>query len=525
MQEEPMTTNQPGSDIADISAQQSGVLLVSIMLVAACGIAYELIISTVSSYLLGDSVVQFSLTIGLFMFAMGSGSYLSKLIGEKRLIENFILVEMAIAMVGGVCSICLFVVFAALNPFYKTVMYSFIMIIGVLVGLEIPILTAILSKRESLRKSLAHVLSLDYVGALIGSVAFPLFLLPTLGLIRTSFAVGLVNILTALVTLLFFRKSIARSGLWIAGCVAILIAMIAFVIGGTFLSRYAEKQLYFDQIIQIEQTPYQRVVVTQNRTNNDHRLYIDGHIQFSSRDEHRYHEALVHPVMAPAGPRENVLILGGGDGLAAREVLKYQDVKQIDLVDIDPAISRLAQELPLLRKLTAGSFDDPRLKLHHQDAFIFINKPGTLYDRVIIDMPDPHNEVLNKLYSREFYTMIKRRMNPDAILVSQSSSPFFTRRTFWCIEKTLADVFTDTDSYHVTIPSFGVWGFNLAGNALPDNSQLPLTVETRYLDSDVMQAALVFGKDMDKIDMPVNSIMEPVLYQLYIDDLNSPVAN
>ena len=495
------------------------------MLVAACGIAYELIISTVSSYLLGDSVVQFSLTIGLFMFAMGIGSYLSKLIGEQRLIENFILVEMAIALVGGVCSITLFVVFAALNPFYKTVMYSFIMTIGILVGLEIPILTAILSKRESLRKSLAHVLSLDYVGALIGSVAFPLFLLPTLGLIRTSFAVGLVNILTALVTLLFFRKKIARSGLWIAGCVAILIAMIVFVIGGTFLSRYAEKQLYFDQIIQIEQTPYQRVVITQNQQNNDHRLYIDGHIQFSSRDEHRYHEALVHPILAAAGSRENILILGGGDGLAAREVLKYPDVQHVDLVDIDPAISRLAQELPILRKLTAGSFDDPRLNLHHQDAFIFINQPGRLYDRVIIDMPDPHNEVLNKLYSREFYTMIKRRMKPTALVVSQSSSPFFTRRTFWCIENTLANVFGQTESYQVTIPSFGVWGFNVAGNSLPDIAELELDVATRYLDSDVMAAALVFGKDMDKIDVPVNSIMEPVLYQLYIDDLKAPVVN
>lgn len=515
-----MNTPTPAHDGSDLSKQQSGILLVSIMMVALCGIAYELIIGTVASYLLGNSVFQFSLTIGLFMFAMGIGSYLSKLLGDQ-LIRNFIVVEIAIAVVGGICSMCLFLAFAKINPMFSGVMYGFILVIGALVGLEIPILTSILSKRSSVKDSIAHVLSLDYVGALIGSLAFPLLLLPQLGLIRSSFAVGLINILTALVTLLFFRHSLPHAKRWIAVCTLILAALIGFTIYGSFLSSYAEKHLYFDQIIRTEQTPYQRIVVTKSSMTGDHRLYIDGHIQFSERDEYRYHEALVHPTMALPGPRKNVLILGGGDGLAAREVLKYADVERIDLVDIDPVITEFSRQFAVLADLNAGSLDDPRVTVYNQDAFTFINQPGIAYDRVLIDMPDPHNEVLNKLYSREFYTMIRRRSTPDTVIASQSSSPFFTHRTYWCIEETLAAVFSNTWSYQITVPAFGVWGFHLASErdlaaAMPS---VDFDVPTQFMDQPVLMAAAVFPADIAEIDSPVNTIMEPKLYQLYLQDL------
>ncbi len=505
-------------DFAELDSRQIAILLGSILIVALCGIAYELIIGTVSSYLLGNSVYQFSLTIGVFMFAMGVGSLLSKSL-DGRLVRNFILVEMAISLIGGICSILLFIVFPSTRALYELVMYSLILSIGALVGMEIPILTTMLSHKASIRKSIANVMSLDYVGALIGSVAFPLLLLPTLGLVQSSFAVGLLNILTALVNVVVFRRQLSHFRWLLAACVAILVGLVAFIVFGTQVTRYAEKHLYFDQIIYDQQTPYQKLVVTRSATNHDHRLYIDGHIQFSTRDEFRYHESLVHPVMAVAGPRERVLILGGGDGLAAREVLKYADVVRIDLVDIDPEMTRISAQLPMLAALNGGSLESDRLTIHHDDAFSFINTPGALYDRVIIDMPDPHNEALNKLYSKEFYTMIKRRMAPGAVVVTQSSSPFFTRRTFWCIEATLRDTFENTRSYHTSLPSFGIWGFNLArnGQALPD--RFPIDVPTRSLTTEAMTAALVFTKDTGPLPSPVNSIMVPRLYQLYVDDL------
>lgn len=506
------------SDVSGISSRQSGVLLLAIMIVALCGIVYELIIGAVSSYLLGNSVFQFSLTIGCFMFAMGLGSLVSKYFDEHY-VRNFILIEIAIALIGGVCSIVLFTAFPFARALYEFVMYSLILMIGALVGMEIPILTTILSAKDSMRESIANVLSLDYLGALIGSVAFPLVLLPSLGLVRSSFAIGLINILVALLTVLVFKDHLKNYKKMLAACLSVLMLLVLCLAYGSYLTRFAEKHLYFDQVIYSEQTPYQKLVITRSATTREQRLYIDGHIQFSSRDEYRYHEYLIHPVMSAPGARANVLVLGGGDGLAVREILKYQDVERIDLVDIDPEMTRVASTLPMLRMLNRESLDSSKLTVFNEDAFSFINQPGIAYDRVIIDMPDPHNEALNKLYSREFYTMIGRRMAPDAMLVTQSSSPFFTRNTFWCIEETLASVFPQTLSYHTSLPSFGIWGFNLATNSQRLSDQLAIDVDTRAITSETFRASTSFDKDLAKIEVPVNSIMEPKLYHLYLKDL------
>lgn len=501
-----------------LSPKQTGVLLFSILVVALCGIVYELIIGTVSSYLLGNSVYQFSLTIGFFMFAMGLGSLISKYFSEEY-VRNFILVEIAIALVGGVSSVLLFMAFPFARILYELVMYTLILLIGALVGMEIPILTTLLAQNKKIKDSIADVMSLDYVGALIGSVAFPLVLLPSLGLIQSSFAIGLINICIATANVLVFRDHLAAFRRMLELCLLVLAVLVGCVLFGSYITRYAEKHLYFDQVIYTKQTPYQKLVLTRSITTREQRLYIDGHIQFSSRDEYRYHEYLVHPLLAIPGIRENVLILGGGDGLAAREVLKYADIQRVDLVDIDPEILRLAKDLPVLARLNNKSLSDKRLTAYSQDAFSFINRAGVSYHRVIIDMPDPHNEAINKLYSREFYGMIAKRMAPGGVLVTQSSSPFYTRRVFWCIEHTLADVFSHTLSYQSALPSFGIWGYNMARKGMGFPDQFDFEVPTRAITTETMRAALQFDKDMTKVATPVNSIMEPKLYQLYLEDL------
>ena len=182
-------------------------------------------------------------------------------------------------------------------------------------------------------------------------------------------------------------------------------------------------------------------------------------------------------------------------------------------------MTSVSKEINVLARLNENSLENPKLKIFNEDAFTFINQAGVLYDRVIIDMPDPHNEAINKLYSREFYTMIRKRMSPNGIVVSQSSSPFFTRKTFWCIQETLNAVFENTLSYHINVPSFGDWGFNLArlNATLPTDYQF--NIKTRFLDNSTMQAAIIFPKDTQKVTVPVNTIMEPRLYQLYLEDL------
>jgi len=452
------------------------------------------------------------------MFSMGVGSYLSKLLNDN-LIQNFIAIEIAIALVGGICSLLLLLAFPMVRALYDTVMFSLIFIIGALVGMEIPLLTGVLSHKKRIRDSIADVLSLDYLGALIGSVAFPLVLLPQLGLIRSSFAIGLITILTALISIYFFRKHLTHPKLLTVLSFLVLILLTVFTVYGTRLSSFAEKHLYFDQIIYKKQTQYQKIVVTKSNVNNEHRLYIDGHIQFSSRDEYRYHESLVHPVLSIAGNISKVLVLGGGDGLAVREILKHGGVELIHLVDIDPEMTKLGKHLYLLSKINENSLEHPKVTVFNEDAFTFINQAGILYDRVIIDMPDPHNEAINKLYSKEFYTMIRKRMSPNGILVTQSSSRFFTHKTFWSINKTLDAVFEDTLACHVTIPSFGIWGFNMARLNTKIPKDFIFSIKTKFMDETSMQAAMVFGKDTQKVDVPINTIMEPKLYQLYLDDL------
>jgi spermidine synthase len=507
-----------GRDYTGLSTSHTLVLLASIAIVALCGIVYELIIGTVSSYLLGNSVYQFSITIGFFMCAMGIGSYLSKFIGGN-LVAGFIVVEVALALIGGICSLALFFAFPFSPALYKVVMFAFILAIGTLVGLEIPILTRILTQTSGTRKSIANVMSLDYIGALVGSVAFPLMLLPGLGLVRASFAIGLINILVALFNVIWLRSYLKSVNRMLAAVIGSLLLLTVLIFMGSRLTAMAQHHLYYDQIVWKKQTPYQNLVVTNDLRRGDLRLFIDGHIQFSQIDEHRYHEALVHPAMSYPGRAERILVMGGGDGLAVREILKHPSVKRIDLVDLDPAMTRIGHEFAPLVRLNKRALHDRRVYIYNADAFVFINKPGPLYDRVILDFPDPHNEAIAKLYSTEFYTMLALRMSTDGVVVTQSSSPFFSRRTFWSIHETMAKVFGPTTSYQLPIPAFGIWGFNMATKSQAVGPG-PITVPTRYLTDAVFTASKTFAKDVapPREKSPINTIFEPVLYQLYLRD-------
>ena len=501
-----------------LTSRQTSVLLVSILVVALCGIVYELIIAAIGSYLLGNSVIQFSLTIGLFMFAMGAGSYLSRHI-TRDLLLNFIRVEIAISLVGGICSLLLFLTFSYYRPLYQPVMYCLILVIGSLVGIEIPLLTRILSdqSRREFKDALAEVFSLDYLGALIGSIAFPLLILPNLGLVRSSFVIGLLNILIAIINVALFREMLPRARQLLTGSIGIGVGLIVFCFFGTRLTTFVEQRLYADTIIFREQSPYQRIVLSQAYGTKEHRLYIDGHLQFAEKDEYRYHESIVHPVMAIPGEKKRILILGGGDGLVAREVFRWPQVEHVDLVDIDPTITKVCDELAPIRKLNEGALSNPKISLHHTDAFSFVRDVTTPYHRIIIDLPDPHNEALNKLYSREFYRMVKHALGDDGYLACQSASPFQTRDAYWCIAASMQSAGLETIPYHCAIPSFGIWGFHLAGkhDFTLDNIE-PFPKNLRYLNPDVLRSSQVFSDDIAQVETEPNTIGSPHLYHLYL---------
>jgi len=505
-------TAEPQPEIANLQPRQLAILMGSVLIVALCGIVYELIIATVSSYLLGNSVFQFSITIGLFMFAMGIGAYLSKLF-IRDLLSSFVMIEIAVALIGGVCCTVLFLVFPMMWA-YTPVMYTWTLIIGALVGLEIPLLTRILSQHDSLRNSIATVLSLDYVGALVGSVAFPLLLLPHFGLFRASYAIGLLNISIAYFALVAFRHQLKHWRLCFVATVIVSLILFSGLYYSSIIRGFAEGRLFADTIIFERQTIYQRIVLTRNDQSGKIRLFLDGHLQFAQQDEYRYHEALVHPVMSFASDRSKVLLLGAGDGLAIRELLKYDDVSFIHLVDIDPVMTEISRVNPIAA-LNQHGLDHEKVTLFHEDAFNFVRHSQEKYDRVIIDLPDPHNEALDKLYSVEFYRMLRNCLAPGGYVVTQSSSPFFTRGVFWTIVQTIEGAQFDTLPFHVTIPSFGIWGFTLA-TADGDLSAPPsIQVPTRFLSSELFQASLIFPEDTARIPTDVNSLTQPRLYYLY----------
>lgn len=492
--------------------RQLAILQFAVLVVAICAIIYELIIATVSSYLLGDSVYQFSITIGLFMFAMGLGSYVSKLL-RADLLTTFLAVELLLAVIGGTCSTTLFLVFPY-GAVYRPTMYVLTILIGLMVGLEIPILLRILAERGGVRESVAHVLSLDYLGALIGSVSFPLLLLPDLGLFRSSFAIGLLNLGVAMATLVAFRRQIRRAGLFAAATLLLGVGLAAGTVYAIALTSFAEDQLYRDRIVYLQQTPYQRVVVTVDEPTGVHSMYLDGHLQFDGHDEYRYHEGLVHPLLSMPGPRASVLILGGGDGMAAREVLRYPDVERVVLVDIDPAVTEFCRTFPAIKELNSGSLDDQRLTVVHADAFNYVRDCELRFDRAVLDLPDPHNEVLAKLYSVEFYRMIQRVLSDGGALVTQSTSPYHTRQTFASVGATLRAAGFRTLAYQLQVPSFGPWGFTLARR--DHTPRMPtLQLATRFLNAELLTAATVFGNDDAPTGGIVNSIFEPKLYELY----------
>lgn len=352
----------------------------------------------------------------------------------------------------------------------------------------------------------------------MASIVFPILLLPLLGITQTAFLMGVLNITVATMLLWLFRDRVSRRWvrlLWLA-CGGVFVLMVAGAVFSTDVVRFFEQQLYAANIIYRDQSTYQRITMT--RDGRDVRLFLDGNLQFSSRDEYRYHEMLVHPVMSVARSHERVLVLGGGDGLVARELLKYDDVAEIVVVDLDPAITDLARTHPLIRDISANAMNDPRVTVVNQDAFTYVQSLDTLFPVVIIDLPDPNNEGLSKLYSETFYRMLQQHMSPDGVMITQATSPYFVRNAYWMIANTI-----EASGFHMIplrtyIPSFGEWGFVVGGVHHLRDLTVPEGIDLRYLTPEVLATAHVFAPDTARVETEINTLDNPVLPGVYIAD-------
>jgi spermidine synthase len=485
-------------------------LFVSVCLIAACGLIYELVAGALASYLLGDSVTQFSTVIGTYLFAMGIGSWLSRFI-TRGLITRFVVIELLVGIVGGFSSLVLFLAFAYTDAF-RFVLYGMVILIGILVGLEIPLLMRILKDRFAFKDVVSNVLTFDYIGALFASLLFPLLLVPRLGLVRSAILFGLLNVAVGLWSTWLFRDVLPqRRTLQAIGGLSFAL-LGAGLWKGQDITSLAEEGMYADPIILAKDTRYQRIILTSWK--DDLRLYLNGHLQFASRDEYRYHEALVHPGLSSLAARGNVLVLGGGDGLAVREVLRYPDVEQVTLVDLDEGMTALFRSHPRLNALNSNSLSDSRVRVVNADAFTWLDNDSSKFDFVIIDFPDPSNYHVGKLYTSAFYRLVKAHIRPGGLLTVQSTSPMFARQSFWSIVATLQHAGLRTWPYHVYVPSFGEWGFVIAGTGEYSTPQT-LPPQLRYLTASAVPSLFDFPADMNAVAAEPNRLNDQTLVRYY----------
>ena len=490
-------------------------LLTSVFVVAACGLLYELAAGAIASYVLGDSILQFSTIIGAYLFAMGIGSWLSRHF-ERQLPAHFLRIELLVALAGGFLPVILFLTQAWMPGAFRVLLYGLVLLVGLLVGLEIPLVMRILKRHVQMRELVSQVLTFDYLGALAVSVAFPLVLVPRLGLVRTGLLFGLLNAAVALWALYMFRHELRRLRAHAVACVLTLGALAAGFAGAEHITTLAEEHLYADRPVFATTSPYQRIVVTHTPGEGraGHRLFLNGNLQFAERDEYRYHESLVHPAMAAHGGPRRVAVLGGGDGMAVREVLRHAGVEQVTLVELDPAMTELFSRQPALVRLNGGALGSPRLRIVHADAFKWLETTTESFDVIVVDFPDPTNFSIGKLYTQSFYALLGQRLSASGYAVVQTTSPLVARKSYWTVVQTIESAGLRATPYHAHVPSFGEWGFVIASHRpwrLPDR----LPPGLRYLTVDSVPLLFHFPADMARVPAEVNRLSNQVLVHTY----------
>ncbi|MGY5053941.1 polyamine aminopropyltransferase [Streptomyces sp. 900105755] len=449
-------------------------VLACVFVCAACGLVYELELVALASYLIGDSVTQASVVLSVMVFAMGVGSLAAKRL-RWHAAAGFAAVEAALALIGGCSAMALYAVFAwtggwgglwAAGP--RCLLVAFSLAIGLLIGAEVPLLMELIQRirREDAGGAVADLFAADYVGALVGGLAFPFLLLPFLGQLTGTLLTGTVNVVAGGALVLgLFRRDLSRRARWtllVAGITVLGLLASAAVLVGDF-ERAARHAVYGADVRVALQTDVQEIVLTGGTHGRPLDLFLDGRLRVGGRDERRYHEALVHPAMT--GPHARVLILGGGDGMAAREVLRHRGVDRVDIVELDAGLVRLARHDPALSALNGHAYDDPHVRVFTADAFHWLREAprsgyfgssgsssysgSSGYDVVIADLPDPGITASAKLYSEEFYGLVRRALAPGGRLVVHAGPVQGRPHAFWTVAATLRAAGLATTPYRV----------------------------------------------------------------------------
>ena len=516
-----------------LKPRQWYLLLATTAIASGCGLASELLLGTLASYLVGNQALAYGVAVGGFLAAMGIGAYLSQFIGVeaeerafyRQVLQRFVQIELLLGGLTAILPLGLFALFVWDRSLWLGLVLA-TLILGTLAGTEVPLLTRLVEKEKGIRGALAGVLALDYVGALCGSLLFPLLLLPLLGLFPAAAVIGSLPAWMVFVLGSQFPE-LREWRRWGLGLGILLLIFAPCVIP---ISHRLEDSLYQAPIVLRQQSAYQRIVLT--RFADDLRLFLDGDLQLSTLDEYRYHEALVHPAMSAhdqlaasggdrgsgVGAERRVLLLGAGDGMAVREVLKWPQVQEVRVIELDPQVVDLAQNHPFLSRVNQRSLEDPRVQIQIGDAFLAVPQLNQRYDVILADFPDPDREVLAKLYAKGFYQEVLDRLQPDGVFVTQASSAFFTPKVLDSIQATLASLDLSVHPYTINVPSFGPWGFVMAAHQpiQVESLQLP-PITTRYLTASLLPKLFTLPADLELGRAQINRLAHPLIVRYQTD--------
>ena len=498
-------------------------LKVALFATGLAGIVSEYTISTLATYFLGDSVFQWTMVVSMMLFSMGLGSRLSKMF-DYKLLEKFILIECLLSVIASNVTVIVYVCFA----FYGNttfVIYFLSVLVGLLIGMEIPIVIRLNEKFEKLKVNISSALENDYYGSLIGGIFFAFLGLPILGLVYTPLILGSINFIVAL-SLLWVtwddlqKKQKTRFITYVLG-VLIILSVSSFL--SEDVVNWGDRIRYRDMVVYSEQSRYQKIVITYSK--GDYWLFLNGNQQLSTIDEAMYHEPMVHAPMVLSKEARSVLVLGGGDGVVVRELLKYPELSKIVLVDLDPAVTLMAQNHPIMLSINENSLNNDRVTVINQDGFQFLAETQKKFDVVIADFPDPRTVDLGRLYSREFYGLVHKVLNESGIMITQAGSPYYAPQAFDCIDLTIQSAGFNTLKLHNQVLSLGEWGWVMGSKQKRElknelQSASLGVLPTQWLTDGALTRISSFGAEVfesNYTSISINKLHDPVLYHYYLN--------
>lgn len=503
-----------------------GVLYISTFIFSFTAIAHESNFIAATSFLFGDTATQAGLLLAFVFFGMLAGAWLSKKFPDSRLLEAFIIGELLLTIAAGFSIVFGFWVYAT-SEHYVLLIRLNIFLVSTLVGLEDAAVIRYANRYESETKdAIGNGMMMNNLGSAIAGLFFGTILVPFFGgMLNVALILGVLDSIVVAIVILRFKDQLIRWPIYLMICVVSGFVLFATYSGSDELSKNLTNPLYDDMITRQWNSPYANIVLT--REDKEIRLYINGGLQFSSTDEVQYHEPLIMPALNLASQRVAnrplvVAIAGGGDGLGSRDVLKHSNVGELHIVDLDAVMTgEVALSEPIVT-LNQHAFEDSRVTIHNTDAFIFFRDTEERFDVIIVDLVDPNNDVVSKLYTVEFYQMLSKKLNHGGVVVTQSTSPWYSPEAFWTINLTMEETFSTVVPYRWAVPSFGDWGWNMASHVEFERTEIDIDETlTTWLTSTGWDSLHFFSPDEFKIRDQlkslgvVNRLINPILSVYY----------